>query len=267
MNTTLRTLIILGAVVACGAGTAAAQTAQVQVIHNSPDPAATIVDIYLNEGDEPAIPDFAFRTATGILDLPAGVELRIGVAPGMSSGPGDILATFPVTLTAGESYVVMATGVLDEMLPGNPEGADTAFTLKIFSPLVQSVSAGDVGLLVYHGSPDAPTVDVLAVGVGILVDDLAYGEFSDDYLAVPENDYTLQITPGDDNDNAVASFSAPLTGLGGGTAVVFASGYLSARLESFGLFAALNDGSVIELPPTTVPTEERSWSDIKSDYR
>ena len=45
--------------------------ARVQVIHNAADPAAAVVDVYIEEvsTDEPAIADFAFRTATPYIDL------------------------------------------------------------------------------------------------------------------------------------------------------------------------------------------------------
>jgi len=246
------------------AGTAFAQTADVQVIHNSPDPAAEMVDVYINS--EIAIDDFAFRAATPVLELPAETELEIGIAPGNSGGPGDIIATFPVTLNAGERYLVMATGVLDPSLPSNPEGLDTAFTLKIFTPYTDTAMPGMVGLLAYHGSPDAPTVDVLADGVGILIDDLAYGDFAG-YLEVPAAEYTLRVTPGDDNNTIVASFVAPLQDLGGAAAVVFASGFLTAKdLSAFGLFAALPDGTVLELPHESVATESTSWSSMKAMF-
>ena len=42
--------------------TITAQTARVQVIHNSADAAAELVDVYLNE--TLLIPNFAFRTAS-----------------------------------------------------------------------------------------------------------------------------------------------------------------------------------------------------------
>ncbi|MDT8325012.1 MAG: DUF4397 domain-containing protein, partial [Bacteroidota bacterium] len=81
-----------------GAGLTA-QQARLQVIHNAADPAAASVDIYLNGSI--LLDDFAFRTATPFVDVPAGVALSIGVAPGNSTGAQDIIATFTPTFDAG----------------------------------------------------------------------------------------------------------------------------------------------------------------------
>lgn len=258
----MKTLLTMLATLTLIGGVAAAQTATVQVIHNSPDPAASTVDIYIGMGTtEPAIPDFAYRTATGLVDLPADVELMIGVAPGNSMDSGDVLAWFPVTLPAGSKTVVMATGVLDPMSVTNPDGVSTGFTLAV-NELVTMASAGNVGLLAYHGSPDAPTVDVVAAGVGVLVPGLTYTDFAG-YLEVPAATYTLQVTPAGVNESVLFQYEAPLDALGGGTAVVFASG----TLADFGLYAALNDGTVIELPVTTVANEDMSMGALKASFR
>ena len=54
-----------------------APVAYVQVIHNSADPIAAVVDLYVN--DETKLDNVAFRDATGYLELPAGQEIRISV--------------------------------------------------------------------------------------------------------------------------------------------------------------------------------------------
>ena len=65
-----------------GISTASAQTARVQIIHNSADAAAAEVDIYLDGAI--AIEDVAFRTATPFIDLPA--DVNIGHFPKLLSG-------------------------------------------------------------------------------------------------------------------------------------------------------------------------------------
>jgi hypothetical protein len=213
-----------------------AQTARVQIIHNSPEPT---VDIYVNGVQ--FLTDFEFRTATPFVDVPAGVPLQIGVAPSPSSGPLDIIATFPATFVDGETYVVMAQGVVGNMM--------TPFDLNVF-PLGQEASGSpsDIDILAFHGSPDAPAVDITARGVATIFSDLAYGNF-DGYISVPDGNYILDISPAGSSD-VVASFEAGLEGLGGAAAVVFASGYLGGS-PAFGLFAALPDGAVVELPALT----------------
>ena len=229
----------------------AAQTARVQVIHNAADPAAAVVDIWIN-GNK-AIDNFAFRTATPYLDLPAGVELTIGVAPGNSTMAGQALATFPVTLDAGGTYVVMASGVLSPAgFEANPNGVSTGFTLLVKSMAREaSTAAGQVQFFALHGATDAPVVDVIARGVATLVNDARYSDLTG-YVSVPAASYTLDVTPGADNATVVASFQANLSGLGGGAAVVFASGFLSPvnnqNGPAFGLFAALPNGTVVAFP-------------------
>ena len=51
--------------------------ARLQVIHNAADPIADEVDVYLN--GTLALDNFAFRTATPFIDVPAGVEINIGL--------------------------------------------------------------------------------------------------------------------------------------------------------------------------------------------
>jgi len=243
-----------GLFVALGDGTViqlpSVSLGDVQIIHNSPDPAAQAVDIYIN-GDL-AIPDFAFRTATPFLELPAGVELAIGIAPGNSTSNADIIATIPVTLENGKSYSAIASGVLNPAaFSANPDGIATGFQLLLSDKAKQSADdVNSVSFNVLHGSTDAPGVDVVARGVGTLVPNAKYTDLTA-YLTVPADRYIVDITlPG--GAPIVASYETDLTSLKGGSATVFASGFLDPSAnqngEAFGLFAALADGSVIELP-------------------
>ncbi len=245
--------IIALVLILAAAVSAQASTARLQVIHNSADPAAVIVDIYVN-GDL-FIDDFAFRDATAFQTVPAGVQLDIGVAPASSGSSDDVIATIPVTLQAHKTYVAIANGVLDpSMFAGNPDTESIGFTLFAKDDIRENARwRWFTDIVVFHGVTDAPTIDVLhdSRWNRKLFDDLSYGEFSR-YRSLWPRDYVLQITPGNDNNTVVASFEADLSGLLGGSAIVFASGFLSPADNmngaSFGLFAALADGTVIELP-------------------
>lgn len=214
------------------------QNARLQVIHNSPSPT---VDIWVN--DQPFYTNFAFREATPFVTVPAGVDLNIGVAPSPSNSPADIIATFTVNLVDGETYVVVANGIVGD--PVSPFGLD------IFTGGRESATNTEgVDVLVFHGSPDAPNVDIGVREFGVnVVTDLAFSEFAG-YLELPEAvDVILDIKPAGTED-VVASYFAPLSLLQGQAFTVFASGLLGDE-PSFGLYVAMADGVVIPLSTFT----------------
>ncbi|MBN1885844.1 MAG: CHRD domain-containing protein [Candidatus Krumholzibacteriota bacterium] len=235
-----------------------ASLARLQVIHNAADSGADTVDVWVNGAL--LLDDFAFRTATPFVDVPGEVPLAIGVAPPTSTTAGDAIATFDVSLRALGAYIAVANGVLDPAaFAANPDGRETGFILFVKEEAREAAAdPAQVDFFVLHGSTDAPTVDVYARDVGRLVDDAAYGDITD-YLTVGPASYVLDITPGLTDTVIVASFLADLSGLGGGAAAVFASGFLDPAANGdgpgFGLFAALPDGTVIELPPAAPPTD------------
>lgn len=214
----------------------AVQLARLQVIHNSPSPT---VDVYANGAK--LIDDFEFRKATPFIYVPAGVEISIAVAPGNSQSVNDAIATFPVTLDNGSTYTAMAHGVV-----GN---ATTPFTLSLNTTARERAqSAGLVDINVFHGATDAPSVDITLLNGTVLIDNLAYGTFTD-YLSVPAASYVLNVTPANDNNTIVASYLADVTGLGGAALTAFATGYLSptSGQPAFGVWVALADGTTFPL--------------------
>ncbi len=212
------------------------QFARLQIIHNSPNPT---VDVYVN--NDKLLDDFTYRSATPFVTVPAGVALSVGVAPANSASVNDVIATFPVTFAADETYIVVASGLL-----GN---TTTPFTLNV-NPAGREagIDPTKVDIAVLHGSPDAPNVDVDEVFTGNVISDLAYGSFTP-YLSLDPAIYDFAVRQAG-NPSVVASFRADLSGLAGGAAYVFASGLLNSAATPFGLLAALADGTVIELPAT-----------------
>lgn len=225
-----------------------AQTAKLQVIHNSAEPAADTVDIYAN--GSLLFNDVAFRTAIPYQSVAAGVDIELGVAPKTSNrsggnGAGDIIPATKqiINLPAGGTFVGIANGLLSVSKP-----AATAF--QIFAAGgSETTTAPNVGLKFFHGATDAPAVDIIARGVDALASNLSYGNFSPSYVAVPATNYIVDVNAAG-TSTTVISYNVDLTGLGSGSAVVFASGFLSptGAQKGFAVLAALPDGKVINFP-------------------
>jgi hypothetical protein len=232
-------------------------TARIQAIHNSADAAASEVDVYLNGAL--LVDDFAFRTATPFVDVQAGVDLTLSIAPGNSTSVADAIADFNYNLPAGETFILVANGIVSAS-GYNPA---TPFDIYVYPGARETAQGAGTDVLVFHGCTDAPTVDVFesAVVSTTIVNDLSYGEF-DGYLELPTLDFTLQVQTAD-GATTVASYAAPLQTLGlqGAALTVLASGFLNPANNSngpaFGLWVALaSGGSLVELPIATSVSEE-----------
>jgi hypothetical protein len=231
-------------------------TARVQVIHNSADAAAATVDIWLNDGL--LLDDFSFRTASPFIDAPAGQAFDISIAPANSTDTTSAIAKYSYTLDGGEKYILVANGIV------SPSGYNPAipFNIEVFAGAREEASQmGNTDVLVFHGSTDAPVVDVFetGIGAGLIVDDLAYTDF-DGYLELGTLDYALQIRNQAGN-TPLLEYSAPLAtlGLDNSAISVLASGFLDPSANSngagFGLYAALpSGGSLVPLPSVALST-------------
>lgn len=237
---------------AAGLGLAAnAQTARVQVIHNCADAIADSVDVYVNGNI--ALDNFAFRTATPFINLPAGVPLNIGVAPKNSTAITDTIYNVTVTLADSGTYLAVAQGIV------SPTGYSPAPAFRISLSALgreQAATTGTTDVMIVHGSTDAPTVDVRS-GISTLADNLTFGDFNASYVSLPTADYKVRITT-PTGANTVATYSAPLATLNlqDSALVVVASGFLNPANNSngpaFGLWVALPEGgNLIPLPTTT----------------
>ena len=229
---------------------------RLQVIHNAADPAAAEVDVYVNGAL--TLNDFAFRAATGFLDLPSDTDLTVAIAPGSSSSAEDAVFSQTFNLPTG-AYQLIANGVLSPSeFADNPDGEDIAFQLLAGADALEAApEAGQVAVRVVHGATDAPTVDV-RTGGAVLVDDAAYPAITG-YLTVDPASYTLDVTTADGSATA-ATFTADLSGAAGGAVTVLASGFLTPDDDqdgpAFGLLAVFPDGTTALLPVAPVSVGE-----------
>jgi hypothetical protein len=230
---------------------AAFTPAKVQIIHNSADAAAAVVDIWLNGALQ--FNNVAFRTATGFIDFPVaglGQVTSIAITGPDATSAANPVAQFDVNLVT-DRYVVIANGI------ASPTGynPNPPIALHVHRGAVESVANNQTSILVYHGATDAPAVDVETnpAGPSPLVNGAAYSNFAQ-LPALPLADYSLDLQT-DAGDNFVARYSAPVSslGLGGQAITVLASGFLNPAANSngakFGLWVALPaGGALVNLP-------------------
>jgi Ca2+-binding RTX toxin-like protein len=217
-------------------------SATLQVIHNSPYAAASLVDVYVN--GSLLLDDFAFRSATPFVSVPSGVNLTIDVTG--ANAPNNFNPVFSATVNLANNKTYLAVAAGDPLASSGP----TAFGLALSDLGRQSANnPGNAEFLVFHGVPDAPAVDVVARGVGTLVNDLTFPSFAPDYLSVAPANYTIDVTLAD-GLTRVRSFGADLSAAAGGALVVAASGFVapSSGDPAFGLLAVFADGTTALLP-------------------
>ncbi|MFO7878611.1 MAG: DUF4397 domain-containing protein [Bacteroidota bacterium] len=237
--------------------------ARAQVVHNSADDMAEMVDVYLNGGL--LLEDFAFRTATPFVDLPANVDVSIDIAPAGSMDVTESIYNLTTQLASDEKYIIVADGIVS----GSGYDSAPAFGLEVFGMARESAMvSGNSDLLLHHGATDAPTVDIYETSAGELYDNLMYGDFSMDYLELPTDDYSVEIRL-ENGVDIVQTYDADLLnrGLTDNAMMIMASGFLNPANNSdgpaFGLYAVLADGTVAMLDPMSTTSLENETADIK----
>jgi hypothetical protein len=236
------------------------ESARVQVIHNSAHPAAEVVDVYVvsraDGGLITKLEDFTFRTATPYVTLPSNIPLELAIAPANSASQNDAIATFDATLESGSTSVIVAAGLIDTVgFRPSPSGVNTDFSLFVSPGKETADDATTLEILTFHGGTDAPTVEVVAQGLGVVVSDITYGEFIG-YTAFQPATYVLDVNVAVGGATAY-TYLAELEALVGQASVVFASGFLdAAQGDLFGLWVALADGTTFPLPLFTSINEK-----------
>ncbi len=231
--------------------------ARLQVIHNCAATDAGTVDVWLN--GSVLVDDFEFRTAAGFIDAPAGEFFDVSITGPMASDTAGALHKQTFILESNMKYIVVASGTIGS---GNYDPA-TPFTLEVIADAREaSMTSGNVDVIVWHGSTDAPTVDVVetAQGAGTIVDDISYGE-AQGYLDLAATSYALEIRD-ETGATTVAKYFVDLSSFGDAALTVVASGFLNPTNNNngpaFGLWAAgPAGGDLIELSVITGIEEEK----------
>lgn len=231
-----------------------------QIIHNTPS--APAVDVYVN--NILTVPALAFRRATPFVDLPAGVPITVALRVAGSEPNSAPAFSKGYTLDGDAGYHIIANGLLStDGFAVNPDGISRNFDLDVLTGAreASSTAASDnnAEFRVFHGSPDAPTVDVRVSNGGPTLVDNAPFRAGTPYLNVDAIDYNLDITTSD-GSVIVATYTAPLSAFADSAILVMASGFLSPANNqvggqngpAFGLFAVTAKGQVVALPITSI---------------
>ncbi len=234
----------VGATIEQSAGVVFGGSARLQVIHNSPDPAAASVDIYTNVVT-PAVKllsEFTFLSSSPYISVPADMELTLDVtAGGSADNSAPVLDDARVILSAGSTTVAIATVCLLYT-------SDQAFQLvAVAGQEGGEIADGETAALIVHGIPDAPTVGVGAGGASLIADaTLSFPETSGSYLTLPTTAAAkIQLLAA-----GVPAFvtidEVPLTAINQTPVVILASGTLAADTTAPGLLVVTPAGAAAE---------------------
>ena len=222
----------------CGSDTSspATDTAQLRVIHASPD--APAVDVYAKGSSTPLFSNVNYGDTTSFKTVATG-NVQVELRPAGSAPTSTPAYTSPsLTLTKEQKIDAIAAGLLASTDP------DSSFRLLALPEGFTTPAAGKIRVRIVHGSSDAPTVG-LDVGNDGSVEVPSLARFADTGAAGVElpaaTDLQVGITAGANNATRVTSFTVPA--LPAGTeALVVATGLLAKQPREASGFALLAAG-------------------------
>lgn len=179
-----RTALLAGVIAAAllglssiGASAQEAETAQVRVLHGSPD--APAVDVYLDGAA--VLTNVGFGSVSSYLEVPAGEHQVQVFAAGADPAIDTAVIDATVPLAAGSSSTIAATNAID------------AIEAQVIADTPAPV-ADAVQVRVVHLSADTPAIDVAPDGGDEIIEALAYPTATE-YLTVPAGQLDVEVRP------------------------------------------------------------------------
>lgn len=234
-----------------------AQTARIQIIHNSPDHTTKALDVYF--GNQKVVDSLPFRYATDYMSAPANTPIVMALQSPSLSDTNASLTRQTISLDADSAYVLIISGLISS----KPYDSLKPFEVNMHRSREMARLAGNVDLLFFNGGTDAPgiTIDELTGSTVNFLPLLKYGEFSN-FVEVANQDYEFRVVDNNTKQTIAPYFADFNTlGLADSAAVIVVSGLIdtsqslpgdsSSAVDAplFGLFMALpGGGPLIELP-------------------
>lgn len=201
---------------------ASAASADVRAFHASPD--APVVDVLVNDTIR-AFEGLAFEGVTNYAFLPSDTY-NFKVVP-TGGGPGDAVIDADLPIDQNQDYTIVATDLLANITP-----------VVLFDD--NTLDPNNARIRFFHGSPDAPAVDIrVANGGPTLFSNVAFQGVGD-YIAVPGGIYDLEVVV---SGTDTVALSIPDFGVDNNTVyTVFATGLVGD--------GSLNAVPVVDAIPT-----------------
>ncbi|MBU3741092.1 MAG: DUF4397 domain-containing protein [Candidatus Kapabacteria bacterium] len=238
---------------------AQAQNVDITVVHNAPDPAISVVDVYITQGGiTNKIEDLAYRAASNVsnvVTLFADLEVTMQFAPGTSTDAGQALLTERFTPVDGEAYVMTVIGLADPSSGwvANPSGVSTAAAVRRFKALSETSDPTKSGIYLVHASTDFDACDVYIRGTAKpLATNFKYGDQMTTMVEVSRDRVTFDLTQVGQKTKVLASFSADLGALTN-VSVFQLSGFKTpgdnkGGTDTLSMIAVMADGQVARFP-------------------
>lgn len=229
-------------------------SASVQLIHGIQDPAANLVDIYLN--NEIWVNDMSFLSATSFVNIPANRDIRLVVCP--SNSVDTTGSFFDELLYLGTTnYTMVLAGMANTAGFNPPEPIRLSIRNNARK---EAIDPDEIDLLFYHAIPDGGTMDFRSMMpiVSTLADNMNFGNYNlPGYLEITPYDFSLNLT--DENGGSIYNsflFSALSENLAGEAIVMLASGFLNTENNPLGSpagywYTTPAGGMLIECPKVT----------------
>jgi hypothetical protein len=229
--------------------------AEVQVLHNSPDPTLATIDVYINHAKW--IDDLSFRNSSPMLNLPVLGSAVIGITPG--SAFDDSSATEWTYDWTDASRVSL---VLNGLMEGSTYNPNLPLSLTECSNSLSTMDPDESSFRVVNGSTDGPTFDLQYTTDGsVWVDNLSYGQASE-YWTTENIDLTMDLTTSN-GENVLANYGLPVVtwGLAGQSHLIVASGFYNPDNNNQGpeygfWMSSEAGGEWIPLPQEIIPLYE-----------
>lgn len=234
-----------------------ANAQRLQLVHNAAAVAFDTLDVYI-DGTLFGQDTFAFRTATGLISLPAGDHI-ININGRNSIDSGDlVLGRFPITLVGTQIHVGMLTGLdMPANYAANPSGRATDLQLIFKDNITVPTAANQTSVNFIQGTTDAAMMDIHSrVGSGAsgkLFDNLRYNDTGYNKMVNSSTGTLLELR--DSTGGNVLNpytYELPLNVYAKKSVVVFTSGFLNTAAnqggKAFGVFLVdTNGGKAREL--------------------